>query len=75
MMPYHRILEAFHDLQKDARTSNNSAAALHDLLLEFEPKLVPEATLVRETATLLLHSVEQLTRTHAATLRKLNGSR
>lgn len=57
-----RIMRAVHELVEATRKTASSAAQLKDLLLNEEICLVPDATIVHQTATLLQHTTEQFAR-------------
>lgn len=63
MTPAQQIREALLELQSAAEAANNSAATVVDLILAHERSLLAEATIVKETATLLHHSVQLFNQT------------
>ena len=63
-----RIREEIALLQLKAEEANGYANSLTNLVLNYHSSLISDTTIVRETATLLQHVVQNFNRTATATL-------
>jgi hypothetical protein len=68
MSPTEQISDAIKEALATADSANNAASALTNLVLNHRPSLISDATIVRETATLLQHVVQNFTRNALAAL-------
>lgn len=68
MNPTERIRDAMQEAVAAADAANNAASSLTNLVLNHRPSLISDATIVRETATLLLHVAQNFNRTATTAL-------
>ena len=63
-----QIKEAIRQLQATADAANGAASSVTNLVLNHHPSLIADATIVRESSTLLQHVAQNFSRTALAAL-------